>query len=285
MADVIANSTDAKAEWISRAVPDGSGRYYALLHADDTDAQRQKLITALISIFSQIGFQSREIEVAKQKALWWQQELLKDKFQHPVMLALRDQDLTPAALHQLQHLLDAYTSLLTQGSPSGDTENFNFHLHTGSTACYLLANTEAQDEVLRNTGIALSKFRCYRYLRMHIERGLLCLPISTLEAANISPADLVPGQHNEKLETFFQRATDELLLEMQSCAKALGNNVAENSKPRSSKSVYVYLALQIALLQSIKKDGCRLLSSDTRLTPIRNYWHAFRAARKFEKSV
>jgi len=276
---------DATTEWIARAVPEGSGRYYALLHADDADAQRQKLITALISIFSQLGFQSREIEVAKQKALWWQQELQKDKFQHPVMLALQEQGLTPAALHQLQHLLDAYDSLLSQGSPSGDNENFNFHLHSGGIACILLANNKVEDEALRDTGIALSRFRCCRYLRMHIERGLLCLPISKLEAANISPAELLPGQHNDKLEAFFQDETNEVLLEMQSCANALEGSISKNPQGRSYKSVYVYLALQIALLQRIKKDGCKLLSTDTRLTPIKNYWYAFRAARRFEKSI
>jgi len=132
-------------EWINKAIPAGSGRYYALLHSGSGLQKQQRLITTLVSIFSQLGFQSREIEVAKHKLEWWRQELEKESFDHPVMVALADSTATadatatdtllPVTRKHLKVLLEGYGALLDSGSPSSDEQNQQFHLNTGGTAC------------------------------------------------------------------------------------------------------------------------------------------------------
>jgi len=283
-------------EWINKAIPAGSGRYYALLHSGSGLQKQQRLITTLVSIFSQLGFQSREIEVAKHKLEWWRQELEKESFDHPVMVALADSTATadatatdtllPVTRKHLKVLLEGYGALLDSGSPSSDEQNQQFHLNTGGTACQLICSTD-NDTSVANAGVALSKFRCHRYLRQHVDHGLLCLPMSSLDAAGISPALLTPAAADEKVKNFIAGALEQLQEELQQSSHALDMNIKKVPADQrgSYKALSVYLSLQIKLLQVMRKDDISIVEQVTRLTPIRNYWYAYRAARKFDKSA
>jgi len=237
---------------------------------------QQKRIATLISIFSKLGFQSGEIEVAKHKLNWWRVELEKDTFQHPVMASLE----APSALtlDRLKHLLNAYGSLLENGSPSTDNENLQFHLDTGATACQLLCNTESNIEALTTVGSVLSRLRCYRYLRHHVDHGLLCLPMSALEACGISPAQLGPDNTDEPVQLFLRDWQNALLSELNDSEAVLCEHVKQTPVDARApfKGIYIYTRLQTALLQSMVKDNTSALNQITRMTPIKNYWLALR---------
>ena len=283
--DGVSQWPDGVSQWIEQAIPAGSGRYYALLHADPQWQQRQKLITALISIFSKLGFQSQEIEVAKHKLEWWRHELQNTSFQHPVTNALQAIAPTEDNSDRLIQLLNGYGALLEQGSPASVEANDKFHLDTGANACHLLCGTTENHPVVTRAGNALSKLRCYRYLRQHVEKGLLCIPMSTLESAGVSSADLSPASNNVEVAKFFHHSTDTLQKELLSCQTELeqGLKAITSDERLKVKPVYVYLMLQKSLLNAISKDGCQLLDKEVRLTPIRNFWIAMRAARRFDK--
>lgn len=275
---------DSLNDWTSQAIPPGSGRYYALLHTDPALQQQQKLIVALVAIFSKLGFQSREIEVAKHKLHWWYSELEKQSFQHPVMTALdAPSDLL---LTRLRKLLSAYGSLLEKGSPSGDNENREFHTNTGALACQLLCNTSTNVKAVDNVGCALSKVRCYRYLRLHVDQGLLCFPLATLEAASVSPSMLGPDNTDTTVKNFFYMQGTDLLDLLQSACEELRAHIAREpaDKKGQYKSLYIYAQLQLALMHSMQRKDISVLNQLTRLTPIKNYWLALRAARRFDKS-
>jgi len=292
-------------EWINKAIPAGSGRYYALLHSDSGLQKQQRLITTLVSVFSQLGFQSREIEVARHKLEWWRQELEKDSFDHPVMAAFANTtasantlearpatedpvtaNLLPETHKRLKILLEGYGALLDSGSPSNDEQNQQFHLATGAVTCQLICCTKSDEAVVGDAGVALSKLRCFRYLRQHVDHGLLCLPMSSLDAAGISPALLTPAAADDNVKRYLADALQQLQEEMQRSADALEAHVKEMpaDKHGNYKALSVYLSLQIKLLQVMRKDDISVVEQVTRLTPIRNYWYAFRAARKFDKA-
>lgn len=277
-------------EWTDKAAPPGSGRYYALLHSEANVQQQQRLIVTLVSIFSRLGFQHREIEVARHKLDWWRQELEKESFNHPVMVALAETEAATtqtATLERLKVLLNGYGELLDSGSPSTDKQNQQFHHNTGATACQLICSTDRDEAAVASAGVALSKFRCLRYLRQHVDHGLLCLPMSSLDAAGISPALLTPAAADEKVKSFIAESLEQLQEEMQQSASALETYVRETPAGRRGnyKSLSVYLSLQIKLLQVMRKDDISVVEQVTRLTPLRNYWYAYRAARRFDKSA
>ncbi len=277
-------ATNRTTEWIEQAIPAGSGRYYALLHSDPSLQKQQRLIATLISIFSKLGFQSREVEVARHKLEWWRQELEKDTCSHPVMEAF--DSITPVVRSQLIQLLNGYGTLLESGSPSTDEQNRKFHLDTGAVACHLLSGTQSDNKTVSDAGIVLSRFRCIRYLRHHVDSGLLCLPISSLEAAEISPALLTPAASNETVTSYFTAELEALEQRMQNTLAALVSINAETSETNriNFKALYIYLALQSRLLHTMRSDKSSVVDEVSRLTPIRNYWHAFLAARRFDKA-
>jgi len=279
-------STGAE-EWINTAVPAGSGRYYALLHSDEKIQKQQQLIATLVSVFSKLCFQSREIEVAKHKLEWWRQELEKEQFNHPVMVEISKTTLSVTTKERLKHLLNGYATLLESGSPSTNEQNHQFHVSTGATACQLLCFTENEEDAVANTGIALSKLRCYRYLRQHVDSGLLCLPMSSLDSAGISPALLTPTAADDNVKTFLADGLKHLHTDLQQCKKGLEDHLKEvqEAKRTNYKSLYIYLTLQSQLLQVMCKDELSVVEQVSRLTPIRNYWYAFRAARRFDKKI
>ena len=277
------NNTASVMEWFDQAIPAGSARYYALLHSHPELQEKQRLVTTLISIFSKLGFQSREVEVAKHKLEWWRQELEKETFSHPVMVAFTT--MTPVIRSQLKQLLNGYATLLESGSPSTDQQNQQFHSDTGAVACHLLCDTQEGNESVHNAGVVLSRFRCLRYLRQHVDSGLLCLPISSLEAVDISPALLTPAANNEAVNAYFATELTKLRQDMLQSLEALARKAtaATDEERRNYKALYVYQTLQYKLLQLMCKDNTSVVEEVTRLTPIRNYWSGFLAARKFDK--
>lgn len=272
-------------EWIDKAIPAGSGRYYALLHSDPQIKTQQQLFVTLISIFSKLGFQSREIEVVRHKLDWWRQQLESESQQHPVMAELSQLSLVPGSKNYLTQLLNGYGMLLESGSPSSDDENQQFHLHTGAAACHLLCSTDDNTQVVTDIGVTLSKFRCFRYLRQHVDSGLLCIPMSLLDASDISPALLTPTASTDAVSKFLDRELAQLQTDMQAGLRTLAHHVTPLAvtERENYKVLYVYLAQQTKLMQTIRKDEATVVEQVTRLTPIRNYWYAFRAARAFDK--
>ncbi len=276
---------DSLQEWVDKAVPLGSGRYYALLHSDNAFQSRQQIIATLISIFSKLGFQSREIEVVKHKLEWWRYELEKDHSLHPVMSAFNDSAQVSNARERLQTLLNGYGSLLESGSPSTDSENALFHHDTGATACQLLCETDSDIQSISNVGIALSRMRCFRYLRQHVDNGLLCLPMSSLESAGISPAWLTPDNNNEELQQYLSDTEQSLLQELRHSSDQLELTILDCEQEKRSvyKSLFIYLQLQIKLLQVISRSNETVLNQSVQFTPVRNHWRAFRAAVRFDR--
>jgi len=111
--------------------------------------------------------------------------------------------------------------------------------------------------------------------------------MSSLDAAGISPALLTPAAADEKVKNFIAGALEQLQEELQQSSHALDMNIKEVPADQrgSYKALSVYLSLQIKLLQVMRKDDISIVEQVTRLTPIRNYWYAYRAARKFDKSA
>ncbi len=277
-------------EWTNNAIPPGSGRYYSILHADAESQPRLRAVTALISIWSNLCFNSRETEVAKKKLAWWREELQRDTYRHPVTVALNQAlRANPAGLATLQQLLEGYGELLQYGSPSTEQANALFHQNTGGKACLALHDIGASEtqptchdyhRVLENTGVSLSKFRCLRYLHQHTSNGLLCLSLPHLESHNISPPMLSANSESVQLvNDYVVQQLKVLDTEFNQHLNALAKTAA------TARPLYVYLHLQRKLLNVVLQDGGQVLQQETRLTPIKNFFYALSAARKFNRAT
>ena len=125
-----------------------------------------------------------------------------------------------------------------------------------------------------SAGVALSRFRCLRYLPDHVNARLLCLPLAALEAKGLSPAQLQHGSKEPALTTFFQQQLQALGKEMEATAAEL-----LRAGP-STRPLYIYLRSQQRLLEKILNNGADLMQSVRHMSPLRNYFIAFKAARQ-----
>ena len=282
-------------EWLNNAIPPGSGRYYALLHASEASRRRLQAITTLISVWSKLCFSNREIEVAQKKVDWWREELRRNTNRHPVTLELNNAlEATPdtnnaknriALFEHLEVVLEAYGSLLTSGSPATEKKNKEFHMRTGGTSCLLICNLPEAPltaQKISDAGILLSRLRCLRYLHAHINNGLMCLPMAELESRDIKPNQFIPGNIPADACRYLTESIDTIAKEIQGSLDGFGQASFNHAESDGAKVIYVYLAQQLRLLDAMKKNVDHLFLPEARLSPLRNYWHAFRAAAKFE---
>lgn len=266
----------ATSDWINRAIPAGSGRYYAILHADDDTRSHLQTITALISIWSQTAFGRNEPEIALRKIDWWRAEIAGEHCQHPLTQQLQlNLETTGNVRAHLLEILKGYSELLQYGSPSTDEANKLFHWSTGATACLALTGAEnTVNNPVARAGVALSRFRCLRCLPEHVHAKLLCLPMTVLEAENLSPAQFQPGSDDPAITAFFSRQLQALDDELEAVAAEL-LHVGTAGRP-----LYVYLCTQQRLLKKLLSSGSNLLQPRVQLSPIHNYFVAFKAARR-----
>lgn len=259
--------------WIKAAVPPGSGRYYACLH--EKQPEYTATILTLYSIWSKLAFSNREIEAARKQVEWWQLELARPTPLHPVTNALKQgspQHYKIICTH-LSTVLSGYESLLTEGSQSRSPALTRFHAKTGATAAKIIAGTvihHQSNQLICDIGIALSKFRCIRYLQKHAANGLLCLPFEALSEAGVSPADLVPGRYSQQLTAFLHQQLSTINADLdQFFTLATGNS--------ECRFLYIYAKLQQLLLNKFQKNLSLLDNPEYRLSPLRNFWHSYRA--------
>lgn len=262
--------------WIQSAVPPGSGRYYALLHTDASN--HTAAVLTLISIWSNLCFSNREIDAAKKQFEWWQLELEKPQPDHPVTQSLRSSDPEQFVqiLPDLKQVLMGYGALLIEGSPSREQPATAFHQRTGALAATSIAGpgyAKDDKELIKRVGIALSRFRCIRHVHKHAANGLLCLPFEPLTQAQLSPADLIRGQYSVEMSAFLQQ-------QLSSINKQFEQYLTSASHQPYHQFLYVYTALQQRLLNNYRKHLHLLDNSDYRLTPLQNFWHAWRAQRR-----
>ncbi len=284
-------------EWIQKAIPPGSGRYYAILHASPESQQHLRAIATLASVWSKLCFSNREIEVAQKKLQWWQEELNRETYLHPVTQELsrsgnaqgEPHSIDAALLSLLKDTLDGYGSLLTKGSPSTTTSNQQFHRATGANICLALCNSslpEAAAGHIRQAGILLSRARCLRHLHKHVSNGLLCLPMADLEARDIKPNQLVP-ELTADTAIFLTDSIQTLRQEFDACMQDFTGVVIDGDSSASDgmKTVFIYMSLQCRLLAKMQNNVALIFQPEIRLSPLGNYWHALRAARRFDRTT
>lgn len=273
-------------DWIADAIPPGSARYYAWLHHRQTDRDRLASLLGLQRIWSQAGFTRQPGDAIRLKFDWWVTELADNRARHPLTARLAAAiAASPPLQCQLLDTISGYRELVRGGSPSATRDNAQFHQSTGAAMCRAIAASESEpgnnNRQIDAAGIALSQWRCLRYLSQHIESGLLCLPASALDAAGLGPADLrSTDQPNPALNALFEQQLQQVSDALTQASQALLTcPVVEQ------KSLFIYVEVQRRLLAATRQSGADLLAAQIRLTPLRNYWFAGKAARQYERAL
>lgn len=263
-----------------KAAQSGSSFYYSFLFLPP---ERRRAITALYAFCREVDDvvdECSDAALARTKLAWWRAEvgeLFAGRPSHPVTRALAPA-LAPYGISQerLGDILDGMEMDL-EPAPYPDYAALSRYVYRVAGAVGLLAagifgyrdpQTLRYAEAL---GTAFQLTNIVRDVGDDARKGRVYLPVDEMLRFGVAPADILALRETEGFPALIrfqieraQRAYD----------TALG--LLPPVDRRAQRPGLVMAAIYRTLLGEIERDGCRVLTHRTALTPIRKLWIAWR---------
>ncbi|MSQ63618.1 MAG: squalene synthase HpnD [Betaproteobacteria bacterium] len=263
-----------------KAVTSGSSLYYSLLYLPP---ERRHAITALHAFcreVKEVVDECSDAQLARTKLAWWRLEvgrLFEGSPGHPVTKALQPWTAKyRIAAEQLNTLIDGKEMDLAQ-TRYLDFAGLARYCNHAAGALELLAagifgyRNAGTLDYARNLGTALQLTSIIRNVGEDSRRNRIYLPMDELKKFEVPAADILQARYSDgfvELMKFQSARADDLY------RKALIALPSEDR--RSQRAGLVMAALQRATLAEIERDGFRVLTHRTSLTPMRKFWLAWK---------
>jgi phytoene synthase len=258
----------------------GSSFYYSFMFLPP---ERRRAITALYAFCREVDDavdEPADPQVARAKLEWWRHEvaqLYAGHAQHPVTRAL-----VPAIgpfniqQRQLGEIMDGMEMDLTQNRYP-DFESLRLYCHRVAGVVGLLAasifgyRNPKTLEYAENLGLAFQLTNIIRDVGEDARKDRIYIPSDEMQRFGVSAADVLNAQHTEN----FSRLIEFQVRRVENCyAEALAALPAEDR--RAQRPGLVMAAIYRTVLEEIGRDGYRVLTRRTTLTPIRKLWIAWK---------
>ena len=264
----------------SRAAQSGSSFYYSFLFLPE---ERRRAITALYAFCREVDDvvdDCSDPATARATLGWWRQELaaaFHGTPQHPVTRALAE--VAPRfnlAERRLAEIIDGMQMDL-DNNRYASFEMLRQYCHRVAGVVGLLSAEifGYQDrrtlEYAADLGMAFQLTNIIRDVGEDVRRDRIYLPLDEIERHGVSVADIAAARETDGFRS---------LMEFQ-IERALGFYREAFAKlpaidRRAQRAGIVMAAIYRTLLDEIRRDGCRVLTRRTALTPVRKLWIAWR---------
>jgi len=263
-----------------KAAQSGSSFYYSFMFLAP---ERRRAITALYAFCREVDDavdEPADPQVARAKLEWWRHEvaqLYAGHAQHPVTRAL-----VPAIgpfniqQRQLGEIMDGMEMDLAQNR-SPDFESLKLYCHRVAGVVGLLAasifgyHNLKTLEYAENLGLAFQLTNIIRDVGEDARKDRIYIPSDEMQRFGVAAADVLNARHTEN----FSRLIEFQVRRVENCyAEALAALPAEDR--RAQRPGLVMAAIYRTLLEEIGRDGYRVLTRRTTLTPIRKLWIAWK---------
>ena len=263
-----------------KAAASGSSFYYSFLFLPSV---RRRAITALYAFCREVDDvvdECHDPQIAATKLAWWRQELARlygGHPEHPVTRAL--QPLLAEfnlAQEQLLEIIDGMEMDLQQ-TRYLDFTALSLYCYrvasvVGLLAAEIFGTTDRRTQkYAHDLGTAFQLTNIIRDVGEDARRGRVYLPIDELQRFDVSVADILAGRQTDNF-----RRLMEFQIERAETYYAQAMNALPASDRKAQRPGLVMAAIYRTLLDEIRRDGCRVLSQRTSLTPVRKLWIAWR---------
>jgi phytoene synthase len=264
----------------SKSAQSGSSFYYSFLFLPE---ERRRAITALYAFCREVDDvvdDCSDPATARATLGWWRNELaaaFHGTPQHPVTRALAE--IAPRfnlAEARLAEIIDGMLMDLEYNRyPSFEVLRQYCHRVAGVVGLLSAEIFGYQDprtlEYAANLALAFQLTNIIRDVGEDARRDRIYLPLDEIERHGVSVADIAAARETENFR---------LLIEFQ-IERALGFYREAFAKlpaidRRAQRAGIVMAAIYRTLLEEIRRDGCRVLTRRTALTPVRKLWIAWR---------
>ncbi|HKU46990.1 MAG TPA: presqualene diphosphate synthase HpnD [Burkholderiales bacterium] len=262
-----------------KAAASGSSFYYSFLFLP---AERRRAITALYAYCREVDDvvdETSDTQLAATKLAWWRTEianLFAGNPQHPVTKALHPHIAFGITQKLLNEIIDGMEMDLTQ-TRYLDWPGLERYCHRVAGVVGLLAagifgyRDPRTLEYARELGIAFQLTNIIRDVGEDARKNRIYLPMSDLKEFGVPAADILNARQTPEfarlMEFETQRAKDYY-------AKAFAALPAADRK--SQRAGLIMAAIYRTLLDEIERDGFKVLTQRTSLTPLRKLWIAWK---------
>jgi 15-cis-phytoene synthase len=263
-----------------KAAASGSSFYYSFLFLP---AERRRAITALYAFCREVDDvvdETSEAQIAAAKLAWWRNEvanLFAGRPQHPVTKALgafTEQFSIDAK--RLNEIIDGMEMDLTQTRyldwAGLQTYCYRVASVVGLLAAGIFGYRDARTlEYARELGIAFQLTNIIRDVGEDARKNRIYLPMDELKRFDVPAADILGARETPQFRGLMQFQEQRARSYYD---KALAELPPEDR--RTQRPGLIMAAIYRALLAEIERDGFRVLSQKTSLTPLRKRWIAWK---------
>jgi len=263
----------------NKAAASGSSFYYSFLFLPP---EKRRAITALYAFCREVDDvvdECADPQIARTKLAWWRTEIdavYSGKPQHPVSTALvpvvSDFSLPAEQLHEI---IDGMEMDLAQNRYL-DFKALQLYCYrvasvVGLMAAEIFGYTDRRTlKYAHDLGLAFQLTNIIRDVGEDARRGRVYLPLDELKRFEVPLADIFGARHSER----FRRLMEFQIERAEGFyAQALAALPAADRK--TQRAGLVMAAIYRTLLAEIRRDGSRVLTQRTALTPVRKLWLAW----------
>jgi phytoene synthase len=263
-----------------KAAASGSSFYYSFLFLPP---ERRRAITALYAFCREVDDvvdETSDAQLAATKLAWWRVELGKlfaGNPQHPVTKALAPH-LEPFGIthEKLSDIIDGMEMDLTQTRyldwPGLERYCYRVAGVVGLLAAGIFGYRDARTlEYARNLGLAFQLTNIIRDVGEDARKNRIYLPMADLKEFGVPAADILQAKETPE---FRRLMTFEAARAREHYKKAMQALPAADRKPQ--RPGLIMAAIYRTLLEEIERDGFRVLTQRTSLTPLRKFWIAWK---------
>jgi phytoene synthase len=263
-----------------KAAASGSSFYYSFLFLPE---ERRRAITALYAFCREVDDvvdDCSDLATARATLAWWRQELaaaFHGTPQHPVARALAD--VAPRftlAEARVAEIIDGMEMDLEHDRyPSFEALRQYCHRVAGVVGLLSAEIFGYQDsrtlEYAADLGLAFQLTNIIRDVGEDARRGRVYLPLDEIERFGVSVADIAGSRETDNFRRLIEFQIERAL---EYYGEAFRKLPAVDR--RAQRAGIVMAGIYQALLDEIQRDGCRVLTRRTSLTPIRKLWIAWK---------
>jgi phytoene synthase len=263
-----------------KAVGSGSSFYYSFLFLPP---ERRRAITALYAFCREVDDVVDGVvdpQLAATKLAWWRQEvarLFAGSPQHPVTRALQPA-LAPFGMRaeRLNEIIDGMEMDLTQTRylDFAALERYCYHVAgvVGLLAAGIFGYSDARTlEYAKNLGTAFQLTNIIRDVGEDARKNRIYLPMEDLRRFDVTASDLLQARYSPGFAALMSFQAERARTYY---AKAMAALPAADR--RAQRPGLIMAAIYSALLSEIERDGFRVLTQRTSLTPLRKLWIAWK---------
>jgi 15-cis-phytoene synthase len=263
-----------------KAAASGSSFYYSFLFLPP---DRRRAITALYAFCREVDDvvdECADTQLARTKLAWWRMEigrLFQGGPSHPVSKAL--QPFTGKygiSEKHLNEIIDGMEMDLTQTRylDFAGLERYCYHVAgaVGLLAAGIFGYTDRRTlEYAKHLGTAFQLTNIIRDVGEDARKNRIYLPMDELKQFEVPASDILQARYTEnfgKLMAFQARRAEAFY------AKAM--QALPEADRRSQRAGLIMAAIYRTTLAEIEREGYRVLTQRTRLTPLRKLWIAWK---------